>query len=86
MSKLKELKALLKLLKDNGVTSYKAEGLELIIDPVTSNRPTKRTKAFRPVHIPGFTDPTEGLKIDTDELSAEDLLFYSASGQNTDQQ
>ena len=45
---LKELKALIKLLRASGIVSYKNQGLELLLDPAFNQEPLKPVK-----HVPG---------------------------------
>lgn len=87
-SNLKELKKLIQLCRNTGISSIKIEGLELTFGPA----PIKRAKsdsidlsAFPEANIkvPSYTPYTAAVKevadqIATDELSEEQLMFYSS--------
>lgn len=88
ISSLKDLQKLLKLCRQQGVTSIKVDGIEL-----TLNLNEQRTRSYidsdafpeANIRVPQYTQinvqDTEGIepKIDMpDELSPEQLMFYSA--------
>lgn len=84
---IKELESVLKLCRKQGVTDIKIDGIELHILPQTQGKmksPQQRGIEFPdlPMITPGnITETTpiaEAVQIATDELSEEELLFYSS--------
>ena len=86
----KDLEKLIRMLHKNGVESIKVDNIELHLGKM----PLKASKS--PVIMPyvapeedikvpqfnGYTPNTEATDtIETDELSEEELLFYSATGE-----
>jgi ribosome maturation protein Sdo1 len=71
---LKHLKDLLKVLRDKGVTEFKTEGIEIKLSEEVPQSKYKRKQ-------------DEG-DIEEDELSEEDLIYYSATApiENTEAQ
>jgi hypothetical protein len=65
---LKELKDLLRVLRDNGVTEY-----------VTSNLSVKLADEAMSLRKPTKVKEVSSSEADTEEVNAEDLLFYSAA-------
>jgi hypothetical protein len=67
----KELKELIKILKQNGVSQYTHEGLsiQLYDKPTTSRKPSSRQR--------GIASQNEPSEIEEDIPTEEDLLFYS---------
>ena len=83
---LKELTKLIALCRKTGVASLKFEGIELQLGPVP-NQYVRKTKDVQISLDPGaipkpweMDSATVPDIIKTDELSAEDMLFYSAGG------
>ena len=79
MIDIKELSALIKLCRTQGVTSIKMEGIELILGdpPQKQVRAPRKRIAQSPVLSPGgITDET---RILTDELSTEQMLMWSSA-------
>lgn len=66
----KELKSLLNVLKEAGVTSYKTPELELTIDPSSSTMPLIPSKT--PLDASELKAPLTGAP------SPEDILFWSS--------
>lgn len=80
MQNLKDLKKLIALCRAQGVTSIEMDGIKLelgAIAPKTRAPKTYTMPDFDPGQVPSF-EPVQD-EITTDELSAEDLLFYSAT-------
>lgn len=83
MNDLKELKKLIKLCRDNGVQSIRFDGVELHLGDIPSPIDTRKYPDLtakgqaQPLAPGGITDNT---KILTEELSEEQLLYYSAGG------
>lgn len=83
---LKGLKKFLQLCRQQGVESIRIEGLEVHLGalPTKAYRSRKPSKSFMDtmtppdIFVPGGVMPEE--KIETDELSDEELLFYSSQG------
>jgi hypothetical protein len=72
---IKYLEKLMKLAKKYGVTTVKTESIEFTIE-LSPKEPKKRQIALEPHGV------SESDRIDMPNLpSVEDLLFYSASGQ-----
>ena len=73
---LKDLEKLIKLCKKQGIATIKVDGIEFTLSPEAQARLVKR--ANRPIEglpMPGVE------KIETpDDLTAEELLFYSSGG------
>ena len=79
VNNLKELKALIKMLKKEGVDAIKIDNLEFCIKiPVTTASYKQASKAI--YRAPG--DIQEDTKIVTDELTEDQLLMWSAHGQD----
>jgi len=86
IEKLKDLEALMKLCRKQGVKSITLEGITFELADI------KQTKASgKEVKLPNFDPgiiprpmlrPLTADKIETDEPSEMDLLFYSATGQS----
>lgn len=81
----KQLEQVIKLCRKNGVDAMKIDNVEFHLGPVPYTAPkTKETVHYTaPTYTPGGV--TEELKIPTDGLTEEQLLFYSAQG-HTDQE
>lgn len=62
---LKHLKDLLKVLRDKGVTEFKTEGIEIKLSEEVPQSKYKRKQ--------------DEMDIEEDELSEEDLIYYSAT-------
>ena len=83
---LKDLKQIIDLCRKTGVQSIKVDNIEMHLGPEpikyakTTQKRTKTTADF----IPGVI--TEDTQITTDELTAEQLLFYSATNQDINDQ
>jgi hypothetical protein len=89
---LKELKQFLKICRDNGVESIKFGNTEVYLKPQAAKSKAKNSILTgmdipdipKPTYVPGGID--EDVKIQTpDELTEEQLLFYSASGESAAQ-
>jgi hypothetical protein len=81
---LKELEKLMRLARKYGLKTVKTAEIEFTVD-----EPQSYPKAIAQgkVAIPSFGQITEDDLVKTpDALSPEDLLFYSATGQPTEQQ
>lgn len=75
MKDLKELRALLKLLRQNGVLTYKSSELDLTLSP--DSHLLSKQKETQIVEV----DPNNPwAQFPTGELSPEQLAFYSAGG------
>lgn len=83
ISNLKELKALIKLCQDTGVDSIKIDNIELTLGsaPIKYAQPRQSSSKLDTTGISpgGITDRT---RIITDELTPEQLLFYSSDGRD----
>ena len=80
ISNFKDLEKLVKLLRKHGIEAVKIDGIELHLGPSPLTAPTKRPVAA--YQAPQLT-PTDGVSIpqpdiETEELTEEQLLFYSA--------
>jgi hypothetical protein len=74
---LKELKALLKLLRQNGVLTYKSTTLELNLAPESHLLPVEKVVEVQEVEV----DPDDPYRhFPVGELTAEQLMYYSAGG------
>lgn len=83
LDSLKELKALIRLCKSEGIDSIKIDNIEFQVNLSTSKSTTKRQDKFvatpemQSAFIPGGI--TEDTRIfSPDELTEEQLLFYSS--------
>ncbi len=83
MTELKDLKKLILLCRQQGVQSIRFNGVELHL----TDAPTRiDTRKYPDLTAKGQAEPlspggiTEQTRIITEELSEEQLLFYSASG------
>jgi len=95
ITNLNELQKLIKLCRKLGVATMKAEGLEFTLGKDPSAKPTESfidTNVFPeanikvPVYNPGNINETTPIDvIQTDDLTQEQLMFYSARPE-TDQQ
>lgn len=73
----KELKVLIKVLRANGVVSYKHNGFELLLDPAF-----KAVEPKAPEHVPGqLASELNKAAPGHLGLTAEQVLFYSSEGQ-----
>ena len=79
----KDLEKLMKLARKYGLTTVKTQDIEFTLqESFTSNEP----KAHRSVTLPPF-GVSENDRIETPgELTADELLFYSATGQTVPDQ
>lgn len=76
---IKELSKLLILCRKHGVEKLKLGDVEFSINPSFLTHTTSKSKTHTtatPVYSPGGV--TEDIKIETEELTHEQLLFYSA--------
>lgn len=80
MVDLKELKKLIKYLRKEGITEFKADGIEFKLGNLPSKLP--RLKKFHPIPD-GQVDVSDQVNIETNEPSREELLFWSAGGVDT---
>ena len=85
VNNIKELQAIMKLCRKEGVDIIKIDGLEFHLkdkETIISDKKTFSMPAFKPsiemqsAYIPGGI--TEDTQIITDQLSEEQMLFYSA--------
>ena len=75
MVDLKELKKLVKYLRQEGITEFKNGDLEFKL----GSQPTKSKKVSKPIPE-GHTDVSEEVNVETDGPTNEELLFWSAGG------
>lgn len=81
---LKDLEKLIKLCRKTGIEAIEVEGLKMNLGPTPVIISEKRQKSVQksndmlPVYTPGGI--TEDTKIETNGLTDEQLLFYSAQG------
>lgn len=85
---IKDLKAVIKLCRDTGVSSIKVDNVEFHLghEPIKYKASSKQTTStYTPSEsfVPGGV--TEDVKIVTDELTPEQLLMWS-TGETSDQQ
>lgn len=81
MTDLKELRKLIKLCRDSGVTHIRYNGVELSLGepPIPHIKlPKENTESILTNIAPGGI--TADTRILTEELTEEQLLFYSAGG------
>lgn len=80
---IKDLKQIIDLCRKTGVESIKIDNVELHLGPppVKYTTNTQKTTSHAP---PGVI--TEDTQITTDELTEEQLMFYSASNQDFNEQ
>lgn len=71
MVDLKELKALIKYLRKEGITEFKDGTLEISLNP--QSKPIKKHKTK--------VDVSEQVNIETNEPTREELLFWSVATQ-----
>ena len=81
---LKELKKFLQLCRDQGVDSIRYEGIEVHLGPMPYKAPRINKKALTEAvttksYAPGGI--TADTKILTDELTPEQMLFWSSTGE-----
>ncbi len=80
---LKDLRQLIKACRDGGVTTIEADGVKLTLLPKAASKaaPTDYSNDFPEANIPipQYT-PVEQGKIATEELTPDQLMFYSAVG------
>lgn len=80
---IKELDALIKLCRKRGIESVKVDNIELRLSDVApvETQPKRSPRQLDTTGISpgGITDDT---KILTEELSYEQMLFYSSEGRN----
>jgi len=79
MVDLKELKALVKYLRKEGITEFKNGDLEFKL----GETPTKQKRAPK---INSKIEVSEQVNIDTDYPTEEEMLYYSAGGMSTEEQ
>lgn len=86
---IKKLKQIIQLCRKTGVTSIKLDGLELQLGAMPMQRKIQDFSIDFPeanIKVPQYQELTEvntkemADKIATDELTEEQLLFYSAQG------
>lgn len=85
VNSLKDLKKLIHLCRAQGVETIKVHGIEFTLGA----EPEKQTKATAPVKHYASIAPggiTAETTIETEELTEEQLLFYSAVDQSQEQQ
>lgn len=82
---IKDLEKVIKLCRKTGITAIKIDGIEFGLGPVPAIRQISAVQILAdnqeptmPVYTPGGVDETT--KILTDELSPDQLLFYSSQG------
>lgn len=86
ISNLKDLQRVISLCRKQGVAIIKIDGMELHLGPTPfkpSNSPTIDTTSFpeASIKIPTFNGPIADVSpIKTEELTEDQLLFYSAQG------
>lgn len=89
ISSLKELQKLIALCRKTGVASIKVDGIEFNLGALpsvkTQSKPIDFSSDFpeSSIKVPqfqGYVAPIVDEKIQTDELSEEQLLFYSSAG------
>lgn len=89
MPTAKELKAMASACRKAGILSFKGFGVEFTLAPETAKAPRRRKAAPEPgIQVQGPNGPTtvaalkkaSGEDIDTDEPTAEELLFWSVGG------
>jgi len=89
---LKDLQKVIQLCRKTGVTLIKIDGIELQLGPkpTTSSKKVDYASDFPEANIPvpqfqGYSQPSDiqqvADKIATSELTEEQLLFYSSTGQ-----
>lgn len=84
INSLKELDKLMLLCKKRGIEKIKIDNIEFTIDATTE---PKEYIAPLAATLPGVFDPTQGIRVDApdirtpDQLTEEQLLYYSANGQ-----
>ncbi len=86
----KDLENLIKMLRKQGVDIIKVDGIEMHLGkmPLKASNRSKAMSYIAPeesIKIPQYNGPQAQEEpkddIDTDDLSEEDLLFYSATGE-----
>lgn len=88
---LKELQKVIHLCQKSGVTSIKIDGIELLLGPVPNKppKPVDFSSDFpeASISVPKYSPSTRSDevksiadKIATDELTSEQLMFYSSQG------
>jgi hypothetical protein len=84
VSTLKDLDKLIKLCRQRGIQSIKIDNIEMHLGdmPTTYRRQTSvNTKKSLNTQVDNFGEISDNTKIETsDELTEEQLLFYSAQG------
>ena len=89
ISSLKELERLIKLCRKNGVRAITVDGITMSITEPSkrSNKPVTEFEAFpeENIPVPRYTpteEATDTDKIETDTLTDEQLLMWSAQSSN----
>ena len=101
ITSLRDLKQVIKALREGGVTSAEIDGVKLTLLPKPASNVSKGLRDFSSdfpeanIAVPKFTPisssnrdrtlhddeaPLEADKIDTEELTEEQLMFYSSAG------
>jgi hypothetical protein len=77
---IKDLDKLIKLCKKQGISGIKVGNVEFNLEPI-------KTSSIEPispeasVKVPKFNGSLEPDKIDTDQLTEEQLMYYSVKGE-----
>lgn len=85
---LKDLEKVIRLCRKTGVDSIKVDGIEILLgsEPYTDLKPSTRplkeiVESAKALYNPGVAyTPTEHTKIQTEELTEEQLLMWSVGG------
>ena len=80
---IKDLKQIIDLCRKTGVDSIKIDNVEMKLGPAPVKYTTNK-ETSRPYTPPGVI--TEDTQITTDELTEEQLLFYSTTNQDYNEQ
>lgn len=87
INNIKELRAVIQLCQRSGVTAIKIDGIEMALNTyTTAKQKTVYANMDFPeanISVPQPNIPAQAVadKIATDELTAEQLMFYSSAGQ-----
>lgn len=81
---IKEFKALIKACRQLGITNIEVSGIKAVLGPITQpNSPSIDNTAFpeASIKVPAFNGPISDVEpVETQELSPDQLMFYSAQG------
>lgn len=81
---IKDLKQIIDLCRKTGVESIKIDNVEMHLGAVPIKYTTNTTKSITSTYPKNVV--TEETQITTDELTEEQLMFYSASNQDFNEQ